>query len=467
MKASRWLVGLWVALMSFGELGGASAVQAAPELRITQVAAFDDCGYVRGTVSGVAASGYRVAVLIYLPGAGWWSKPFCDPRVVTIGGDGRWSVDICTGGNDEKATMVEAYLLPVQAVATAYPSCVMGAGCVPQALKNAAVASDREIRPGQRKIRWSGREWYVKDSGGPVGPGGNYFWNATGVVWVDESDRLHLRIVKRDGKWYCPEIWSAERLGYGTYRFYADCRLDTLDRSIVLGLFTFSDFSCAHAAREVDIEFSRWGEPSGMNAQYVVQPHDVQGNRYRFTMTSAATSTHSFQWSPERLQFWSVQGHCKDPAQCTSIQDWTFAHEERIPPSQDGRVHLNMWLIDAAAPSNGQEAEVIISRFEFEPLRRAERPVYGISTASLRDPAAAAASAWADYRVWGRAVAEDADGLVIDDGCRGAAGEALPVRVLEPGHGYELADFVAAEGSLVPGSQPVLDTSSGRVELLD
>jgi hypothetical protein len=50
-----------------------------------------------------------------------------------------------------------------------------------------------------------------------------------------------------------------------------------------------------------------------------------------------------------------------------SIAQWTFTRD--VPPSCDENVDWNLWLIDGYtnAPANGQEAEIIMDRFEFIP----------------------------------------------------------------------------------------------------
>src|SRR3989442_12920365 len=128
-----------------------------------------------------------------------------------------------------------------------------------------------------RLIDFSGYTWSVKTSTGKVGPGPNYFSDSTSSVWVDAQGRLHMKILKNKGRWYCSEVILQESLGYGTYRFYLDSAVDGLDPSVVLGLFTWND-APDYNHREIDIEFSRWGSVNNQNAQYVVQPYNLAQN---------------------------------------------------------------------------------------------------------------------------------------------------------------------------------------------
>ena len=68
-------------------------------------------------------------------------------------------------------------------------------------------------------LTFAGRNWRVKSSLVPVGPGPNLFSNNAEDVFVDAQGRLHLRIVNRGGQWYSTEVISTGAYGYGTYTF--------------------------------------------------------------------------------------------------------------------------------------------------------------------------------------------------------------------------------------------------------
>ena len=56
------------------------AASGAPAIVLTNVPAFGSFDNLSGVVVGAAPAAHRVAVFIYLPSAGWWSKPYCDPQ---------------------------------------------------------------------------------------------------------------------------------------------------------------------------------------------------------------------------------------------------------------------------------------------------------------------------------------------------------------------------------------------------
>jgi len=219
-----------------------------------------------------------------------------------------------------------------------------------------------------RTISFSGNTWRVKRYvNSQWGPGPNYFSDDDCNVWVDRQGRLHLKITRQNNRWYCAEVVCTRSFGYGTYRFYLDDYVDSLNQNVVLGLFTWSD-NPAYAHREIDIEFARWGSPNNPNAYYTVQPWEPPGRQYRFQMPARIRrSVHSFLWQPARILFRSLRGH--DPVERRAsdvVKEWTFSGSG-IPVPGDENPRMNLWLLNGSAPTDNKEVEVVISRFEFVP----------------------------------------------------------------------------------------------------
>lgn len=208
------------------------------------------------------------------------------------------------------------------------------------------------------QITWSGYTWKVKS--GVEGPGPNS-WNANASnIWVDDQGRLHLKILKISNKWYCSEIMLPQSLGYGEYTFEVSTNVENLDRNIVFGLFTYETGS-----REIDIEFSRWGKAASVDGWYTVQPPPYNSlNQKSFALNMTGDySTHRFKWSSAEIYFRSDYGHGIE----NLINQWTYKGVNN-PPAGKERLHVNLWLLNGIAPSNLQEAEVIINSFKYVPI---------------------------------------------------------------------------------------------------
>jgi hypothetical protein len=247
---------------------------------------------------------------------------------------------------------------------------------IPRAILNrdkGISAGDAAALAFSTRFWWSGREWEIKSSGSQrVGPGPNLFSDSSDNVWIDDQDRLHLKITRVRRHYLCAEVKTVEPLSYGTYRWLLESPVDNLDPNVVLGLFTWSDTS-AYANGEVDLEFSRWGDPSAPNAQYVVQPYSWPGHLLEFYLPRGlAPTVHTFTWTAAVVDFESWRLDSQSP---TLVNAWTFpgtdpGTEPSIPVAT-GTEHarMNLWLFQGRKPvSKKKQLEVVIGAFEWEPV---------------------------------------------------------------------------------------------------
>lgn len=119
---------------SCGELTGGSGT---PSLAFTYVPPLGSTDSLRGQELHVTPINYYVAVYIHVGSEGWWTKPTFDDPETTINCDGSWSADITTGGDDQKADRIAAFLLPQGFV----PPQLGGESVLPQALYTNSIAS--------------------------------------------------------------------------------------------------------------------------------------------------------------------------------------------------------------------------------------------------------------------------------------------------------------------------------------
>lgn len=105
-----------------------------PALEFTYVPAYGSFENLEGRALHVFPSSYKVAVYIYV--SGWWTKPYFSQPLTTVQADGRWVCDITTGGIDERATKIAAYLVPVGY----QPPLMSGGGALPTELDNVAAS---------------------------------------------------------------------------------------------------------------------------------------------------------------------------------------------------------------------------------------------------------------------------------------------------------------------------------------
>jgi hypothetical protein len=312
--------------------------------------------FLYGRVDCIIPADFKVALYIYVAG-GWWTKPYWNAPLTSINNDGTWYANIVTGGIDQVATRIAAFILPNGI----YPPSMAGGSPLPQELFDSSVAH----LIINRKIEFSGYTWNVKHHEDPVGPGPNRFSASEDNVWVDASGNLHLTITYENNNWYCTEVFTDVPLGYGDYTFTTASPIDQLDKNVVLGLFTWDDTAPEYNYREIDIEFSKWGDALNDNSQYVVQPWDHVGNIHRFdSILEGLFSTHSFKWESDQVFFSSHQGHM--PSLEDEIDSWLYTGAD-VPPEGEGNARINLWLFNGTPPSDGKNVEVVIEAFNHDP----------------------------------------------------------------------------------------------------
>jgi hypothetical protein len=225
--------------------------------------------------------------------------------------------------------------------------------------------------PGGQTVDFGEHTWRVKGPGF-YGPGPSLFCDDPGCVWVDVDGRLHMTIQNISGSWYSTEVTLEEALGYGDYVFTTLGRLDNLDPHSVLGLFIWQYGPCWapeylwwNPYNEIDIEFSRWGNPGNDVGQFVAQPYDYPGNISRFDAAfgEAERTSHAFRWLPDQVEFRSWRGGPQEEAPQNLIHTWTYTGLH-IPRPELPRVHINLWQFDGPP---GAYQEVVIEEFTFVP----------------------------------------------------------------------------------------------------
>ncbi|MGR3309591.1 MAG: glycosyl hydrolase family 17 protein [Candidatus Brocadiales bacterium] len=115
-----------------------------PTIEFPYVPPYGSFENLQGQVWHVKPADYKVAVYIKV-GGGWWTKPFFGRPLTSICPGGSWTCDITTGGDDQNATKIAAYLVP-----NGYsPPLMRGGPTLPAELDQNAVAKVETIRtPG-------------------------------------------------------------------------------------------------------------------------------------------------------------------------------------------------------------------------------------------------------------------------------------------------------------------------------
>jgi len=127
-----------------------------------------------------------------------------------------------------------------------------------------------------------------------------------------------------------------------------------LDPNVVAAVFIYrSDQS------EIDVEFAKWGQADGSNAQFVVAPALPATRIQTFALApSAKRVLVSIDWAPDSIDF-TMKPESQEPT------DWRYQGPNR--PTPDGhRLHINLWLFAGTPPTDARDAEITISSLRID-----------------------------------------------------------------------------------------------------
>jgi hypothetical protein len=137
-----------------------------------------------------------------------------------------------------------------------------------------------------------------------------------------------------------------------------------LTENIVAGVFARIDDS-----HEVDIEFSKWGLSNYQNSRYTIQPAPYTENQNKHTFNTVLYgdyTTQYFRWTASGVYFASVGGHYQPGTEPAGnvIQSYTL---NRQVSAAGVKAHINLWLYQGQAPSDGSLPELVIKSFQYTP----------------------------------------------------------------------------------------------------
>ena len=83
-------------------------------------------------------------------------------------------------------------------------------------------------------INWKGHTWNVTEGG----MAGVCQGNAANIS-LDSDGYLHMKITSSGGTWTGAEIFTTDKIGFGTYQWQIDGPVDKLDKNVVVGLYPY------------------------------------------------------------------------------------------------------------------------------------------------------------------------------------------------------------------------------------
>lgn len=218
-------------------------------------------------------------------------------------------------------------------------------------------------------ISWKGHQWRVTH-GGMAGVAAGSPAN----IDVDAGGYLHLSIVNREGRWSASEVFTTDSLGFGTYQWVIEGNIYDMDKSTVLGLYTYGPARRLgiDGENEIDIELSKWNETChGCNADFTVYPST--GNRKKdgvsswednFHITGGTLTTARMQWSADQIVFTVMKGIQPLGTVADVLKTETYRSDATNIPQAESPIGISFWCFQKTPSAN---QSVVIRDFQFAP----------------------------------------------------------------------------------------------------
>lgn len=340
-----------------------------PLLELTTVPELGSHASLHGQALHVHPTDYALYAYAWMgPERGWHSRPRSGQGRTRLRLDGTWSVDLTRTEDDAyDASEVLVFLVPEDQDLP----WLEGESQLPAELTDPPpvhAGARRTVEGHDRQLLFSGRTWTVRSSDEPERPGPNLWSDSAEAAHVDVDQQLVLSITEADGDYLSAEVNLTESLGYGTYLWAMESPPRHPNHYAVTGLFVRDD-EVERENREFDVEFARWGDPDGPDAQFAVAPWEHPGNGEKFSVGPLYEPTlHAVRWTPGLLEFSSSVGHGWPPAPEDVLHTWTYDGPD-VPIPETELVRINLWMfrffeLPAGA---GDDIELVVSDFSFEP----------------------------------------------------------------------------------------------------
>ena len=119
-----------------------------PDLHFTYVPPYGSFDQIEGEALHVLPSDYKVVLYVFVVGS-WWVKPTFAMPLTSIQQDGTWLASIVTGGVDQLATQVAAFLIPISYSPPLSPGATLPPELYANAVASALVSRSANSLSGQ------------------------------------------------------------------------------------------------------------------------------------------------------------------------------------------------------------------------------------------------------------------------------------------------------------------------------
>jgi MYXO-CTERM domain-containing protein len=218
---------------------------------------------------------------------------------------------------------------------------------------------------------WKGYTW-TPTTGGMAGVCNG----DPGNVSIDSNGYLHLKIVKNGTTWSASEVFTSEKMGFGTYQWQIAGPIDRMDPSVVLGLFPYGPQANIgqDGQNEIDSEFSAWNNTAGnINADWTIygpnllpQMAPQWEDDFLFSLNGGSATTSRIDWTSTGIVGTIMSGFQPIGATQSVLASKSYMPGSSEIPQGAFPLGMNLWCFQAP-PASGQDVEIVIQDFQFIP----------------------------------------------------------------------------------------------------
>ena len=225
-------------------------------------------------------------------------------------------------------------------------------------------------------VNWKGHTWNV-NNGSPIGDGaaGGQISGAANNITVDSQGYLHLKISGSGSSATGAEMYSADKLGFGSIYYVLQGPITAMQKSVVASGFTYgpADNVGVDGENELDVEFSQWNGTAGnINADFTFYPNTGQGSRgasfeqnFLLNLGGSTLNTVRIDWSSATVTA-SIWTGVVSPTASTSsaVKSLTYHGNTSTIPQSACPMLFNLWTY-GAYPT--QPLDIAVQDFQFIP----------------------------------------------------------------------------------------------------
>ncbi|MEO7714830.1 MAG: hypothetical protein ABIY70_01395 [Capsulimonas sp.] len=225
-------------------------------------------------------------------------------------------------------------------------------------------------------VNWKGHIWNV-NNGSLIGDGsaGGQISGSSGNVTIDSSGYLHLKISGSGSTAKGAEIYTSDRLGFGSIYYVLNGSITSMQKSVVLSGFTYGAAANVgvDGENELDVEFSQWNGTAGnINSDFTFYPNTGQGalgasyeENFLLNLGGSTVNTVRIDWSSTKVTASIWAGLVPPTASTgTAVKSHTYNGNTNTIPQSACPMMFNLWTF-GAYPT--QALDITVQDFQFIP----------------------------------------------------------------------------------------------------